>query len=393
MSNRVKDLSADGAKESAARSRHKEGGTWTFLTWAFFISQLIGSEQFVGAAAAASPDESAQSPNAPMLDSSVLSPGLASLMGTAGTTAEESQSQPIADDPPEGRGSVAQASGVQSHFARADNASSNPRFAADVADGGDIGLFSHISWSDEYLPASANLIDGAVQPITQTAHSLAEMLTDAIDIVLHPLPPVIGELAEAIADTAFSATSDLDTLVTDGATTVLSNVDGLANSVGQNVENVVDQLLPGGGQVPVLTSALSAVANTLGTPAEGPHPSLGVELIGYRLDNNDAQTVDKVVASSGEIVFRQSQPADSGANDLFSGGLYTDYHLAFRAALQPSGFESGAIAAPSSSDLLDHSLPIPDHGSTTSNDESLLISQPIILDDMAHRSLGDGISH
>ena len=44
---------AKNAHEFAHKARQKEGGLWNFLTWAFFISQALGGDQFIGAAAAA----------------------------------------------------------------------------------------------------------------------------------------------------------------------------------------------------------------------------------------------------------------------------------------------------------------------------------------------------
>ena len=45
--------SAKTANEFAHKARQKEGGVWNFMTWAFFISQVLAGDQFIGAAAAA----------------------------------------------------------------------------------------------------------------------------------------------------------------------------------------------------------------------------------------------------------------------------------------------------------------------------------------------------
>jgi hypothetical protein len=81
--------SARNAHEAAQKARQKEGGLWNFLTWAFFISQTLGGDQFIGAAAAATAEGDPQARKGDGSDEVAKNPGFGQPTGTRTDAGEE----------------------------------------------------------------------------------------------------------------------------------------------------------------------------------------------------------------------------------------------------------------------------------------------------------------
>src|SRR5688500_6357510 len=70
---------------------HKERALWNFLTWSFFIAQVLAAEQFIGAHAKAAGNLDLSSPNSSTAQA-VPKSDLASLEGAASTPDDVRQS-------------------------------------------------------------------------------------------------------------------------------------------------------------------------------------------------------------------------------------------------------------------------------------------------------------
>jgi len=423
-----KTEAARDAHEFSHKARQKEGGLWNFMTWAFFISQVVAGDQFIGAAAAAATDGDPQARKGDGPDDVTKNPGLGQLTSGSRTNAGEepaaaagqshaSDANAAPDgsdglsnyaDLPElngfgrapaeqsGAGAVQQAAFEESASnGPVSGGGSTPADNPSLPDGGGHGPLPDIDLGPIVNPGVLlpgigggvsdvidGLVDNAVLPLTYTVADLVETLTGTIDGVLQPLTGVVDDLVGSV----------------DG---LLDNaVAPLTGALDTIVEGTVSPLLEGLGEVTApLTGTIDDVAETLGSTIGAAAPALtglvdGLTggLSGQGADNGGP--LQDAVASAGEIVFKTLPVAgDLGLDSLFSEGGYTDYNLALRSDAADSAPSHGLASSGGSSTLLEHILTgSNDAGHQFDDDQARNVGLPSILDEIALRGLGDGIS-
>lgn len=429
--------SAKNAHEFAYKARQKEGGLWNFMTWAFFISQVLGGDQFIGAAAAATTDGDPQARKSDGSDDVAKNSGLGQLTSGSRTNAGEEPTAAArqshatdanaapdgADglsnyaDLPElngfGRAPAEQSSaGAVQQAAFEEPASSGPgggggSTPADnpsLPGAGGHGPLPDIDLGPIFNPGGLlpgigdglsdvidSLVDNAVLPLTDTVADLVQTLTGTIDGVLKPLTGVVDDLVgsiDGLLDNAVAPlTGALDTIVEGTVSPLLANVDDLIESLGDGL----------GEAAAPLTGTIDDVVETLGSTIGSAAPALTGLVdgltggLGGQGEDNGGPLQD-AVGSSGQIVFKALPVAgDLGLDGLFSGGGYTDYNLALRADGGPTSH--GLASTSGSSTLLDHLLPGGnDPGQSFDDDQMRNVGLPSVLDEIALRGLGDGIA-
>ena len=237
------------------------------------------------------------------------------------------------------------------------------------------------------------LVDNAVLPLAETVAELVHTLTGTIDGILTPLSGTIDDLVgsiDGLLDNAVAPlTGALDTIVEGTVSPLLANVDDLIESLGDGLGEVAAPL----------TGTIDGVVETLGSTIGSAAPAL-TDLVdgltgglGGRGEDNGGPLLD-AVASSGQIVFKALPVGgDPGLDSLFSGGGYTDYNLALRSDAADSAPSHGVANAGGSSTLLDHILTGSNGpGHQLDDDQARNVELPSVLDEIALRGLGDGIT-
>lgn len=325
----------------------REKGLWNFLTWSFFLSQILVAEQFIGTAArAADGVEPAASPEG--------SP----------TQATPESAQPLADV-------HAQGAGEQTLGAGAATQEATPSL---------------------HLPAD---------PAGQGMHAEAEFARVAADgadaapsvgvggLSLVSAEGLLGEGLNIPLSTDLGLNLDLGGVlggVGDGLSGLLGGVlEPVVEGVVAPVVDLVDDVL--GTLVPVVGQVLAPVTGLVGGVVQTLDPVTG--LLGKLVHSLVPNVAPDVVASGGSLSFAPVIP-DLGLDDLFAGGSHTDLGLALQSTAA-SGMSSGGAAA----SLLDHLVggahadSAPDQGHSDGSGQNITL--PSILDEIALRGLGDGI--
>jgi hypothetical protein len=348
----------------------RQQGLWNFLTWSFFISQVLAAESFVGGSAHAAGDT----------ESAPSSGGSSAAQAQAGLT--RSPNDMLAREPGD---TQAAAQGSESHPAALLHAMggqpSHASAATDASDTGAAGAADHATAADagsaggELLLRAANsesLADLQAATLDQTVGSTADTLGDVVGslggAVGNSVSPVLGAVGD-IVGTIGDLFGSLDATLDHALSPVLGAVGGVVGSVEQLVEHAV---------APVI-AAVGNVVGSLETILEQAAAPLG-DLLGS-LD---------IIGSEGSILVPETPPLGKlHLDDLFSNGSYTPYNLAMNLGQAPSPTANASLPiidnlladlhAGSSTDD-HHNNATPAHGALTP-----------ILDDLHLRGLGDGI--
>jgi hypothetical protein len=374
---------------------HKERGLWNFLTWSFFISQVLAAEQLIGAAAQAAPETPSPGSDAPIARTAEAAAGTFPAVGVRKVGSADDADQaganshhaalddraagPAAADHQASRGADAHAGKHPSIdgliasdgvAAATDDADASLGSAAAHTDPGldlgavlspDLGLDLHLDLGLDLGGVLADIGGGlpnlvgdlagdTLQSVVGVAGTVAHAVGDLAEHTLQPLLGSVGELADPLAQLVGHAASPIDSLV-----------GGVIAAVGGD---------SAGG------AATEAVVGTLGTVA-------------------DAAT--DIVASSGELLFKGLGGSQGlAADELFVAGKYSDYNL----ALQSSAATGGALAQPLSIaapvvSIVDGLLGAEENGAheDAQHGQSLssVIALPSVVEELGLRGLGDGI--
>ena len=362
------------AKDFAERARQRANTSWSFLTWAFFISQILGNDQLVSSAAAASTDEPGDLRTPDISDSTMQLAGPTHLPGVAGVQAEETAYQAASKNEGVGHTNFANAP-LASHYAAIEKSVDSSRLvelnrtgtlgsAGDRPDDAandlsDLGTTNTIL-DMPLLQNEIDYLDAIISDVLlETLHPVKETIDDLIGSASESLDGILGLLPHGIETLALSVNA-VDTLATDTVPALLLTADHVIRSVEEPFTTVV---------TPVVASILGDV-----------------------LDNH-MHHGQPDVGSSGHIEFA-TIPASTSLNDLFSQEKYTDYHLALRASLHEDTSTDQVVSGVSSTGLFDHILVRgADHNEPQHENTSLPFGTPSIIEEIAQRGLGDGISH
>jgi hypothetical protein len=293
-----------------------ERGLWNFLTWSFFISQVLTAGSFFGAPARAAGDADNASTST---DHSGAQAASGSLQAVAGVHA---------NSPEDGTSTVQASSELLTQHALGDHAGGPQAIAGLQEPGGNHGAGSAIIGQDLGLDPG-----GAAEPASDTREIAPEPLVSTLDQVVAPVVGVVDDVV-----------GSLDAVLDHAVAPVL----GTVGTVVGSVEAIVDH-------------TVAPVVGVLGAVAESVDTAIGqaVPLVGTAVDHVVSPLTEvigavvgaqDIVASGGNIVLPELSLVGPLAVDaLFSGGSYTPYNLALNA--EPATAQS--LAAGNSASIVD----------------------------------------
>ena len=334
---------------------HKERALWNFLTWSFFIAQVLAAEQFLGAQAKAAEDLALQPPD-PATAAVLPAESLATADATGNAT-EDPRSSPgtnlddvFATPFQLGQfdGSVIDLDAIA--VERAESSSQSIAVAgygtagAGASATGDLPDVSVDAGSD-----LLDLLDDAAGPLLNTVEDIVATLNGIVGAVTDPLLGTVGTLVHALDGAVHQALAPVTDLVGD-----------LTEPVGDIL------VLP----AKLLDDAASPVATVLD------------------LTGDLAASTHDVLASAGQLAFPALKLA--ALDDLFTNGRYTDYNIELQASAPASATTSGDPSSASPNPVFDVVDKVADAVTHPLDDAGKHVSHS--LDDLALRGLGDGIS-
>lgn len=275
---------------------HKERALWNFLTWSFFLAQVLAAEQFIGAQANAAE-----------------SPDLKAPESTGALAASQLQSLALPD------GAVAGADDVRSGL----GGSLDDVFGQSVK----LGYFGGSAIDLDH--AALARTEDFSQSISVGGYGVADAGPSLSGDAL------VGLLPDTLVDVVVP---DVLEVIGDVTTPLLNTVEDIVAALTGVVGGITDPLL---GTVGSVVGALDDVVHEVLTPV--------TNLVG-----DLAQPLSDVVASAGQLTFPLLNLA--GLDDLFNHGRYTDYNIELQASASSTATSSDAIASATIvvADVVDH---------------------------------------
>ena len=336
---------------------------WNFLTWSFFLSQVLAAEAFMGSAAHAGGEGEDSRTSTAASDTPM--PGVALSLAGVDSPASESALAPQGNSElvtvldrnfealPDGwhEGVVQAAESVPSAAMTAGGMASAAGDGAEPSSGAMPDAPSGAALEN---PADGlgGLLGDTLAPVLGTVGGVLGTVESLVDHLLSPLAGSVGDVVELLGDTLEHTLTPVVSTVSDVVGDVIGSLDGV----------VGDTLAPllGVGLGPLAALELLGPSSLQGEPAS--------QAAGVALDSLDAivaplaQVADMlgVVSSPGSIVLPEAPAlAAQNADDLFSKGAHTAYNLAINSV----PVAQAALAA--ADDLLDglSALPVLDPGS------------------------------
>jgi hypothetical protein len=303
---------------------HKERALWNFLTWSFFIAQVLAAEQFVGAQAKAAENMDLRSSD-PSAALAPVKPELASVDSTAGTPDDIRPSLGGSLDDLSFQslklgqfgGSVVDLDSVA--VARVEDLSQSifvAGYNAEAASSSNGDTLLPDTVVDVDLPDILGVIGDATGPLLDTVEDIVATLTDIVGGITDPLLDAVGSVVHAVDD-------------------VLEPVTDLVADITQPLGDVVQDALD-----PV-TDAVAALAEPLGDVV---HDVIKPVTALPGITDDLAGTTQDVLASAGALTLPVLQLA--GLDDLYDNGRYTDYGIEVHADVTTS---TAAIAGSAAS--------------------------------------------
>jgi len=379
-------------------ARSRERGLWSFLTWSFFLSQILAAQQFIGSGAYAAENaaDTTASGDGSLADA-VTGPHSAPIIGDG----------PAADEPGVAEQSDAAPSGIAGDVLR---------LPPDANLQQELGL--SLEPIDRASPTAASVPPelvtlAAAAPALQVAATgespdldvpgaLDPILGPVLDGIVSPVLGTVGDLVgtlnpvlEPVLGTVGGVVDTLESVLDPVVSPVLATVGDLAGTLDPVLDQVAAPLLDTVGDLvsplqPVIEPLAAPVLGSLAevTSEIGPLPSLaglGLESVA------GASGAGDLLASGGSVVLQELPVISSIALDnLFVGGSYSDYNLELQSTSQN--------ATTVSESAMDIDAAIQDDQTGIALDQSdaqtqsPIIALPSILDEIALRGLGDGIS-
>jgi hypothetical protein len=287
---------------------HKERALWNFLTWSFFIAQVLAAEQFIGAHAKAAGNLDLSSPNSSTAQA-VPKSDLASLEGAASTPDDVRQSLGGSLDDMSFQslklgqfgGTVIDLDSIS--VARVDDVSQSISVAGYATDA---GLAPTGDNPSDLLPAP--LVDVDLPDILGVTGDVTGPLLDTVEDIVATLTGVVGGITDPLLDTVGSVVQVVD----DVLEPVTDLVADITQPLGDVVQNVVNPVMD---VIAHLTEPLGGVVDNAITPVTA--------LLG--ITDDLAGTTQDVLASAGALTLPVLQLA--GLDDLYDNGRYTDYGI------------------------------------------------------------------
>jgi hypothetical protein len=352
-------IEPDGRAQTPMPLAQRERGLWSFLTWSFFISQVLAAGSFVGSSAHAAGDA----------DAAAGSTDHASAQGGAGpqhlvaalhanaseetaTSAHASSNQILGQHPVDDHSGAAKAiTGLP------EQVGNHGAGSGTIAHALDVGV-------DRTVDAGSDVRDIAAEPLTSAADQAEAVIGDVV--------------------------ASLDTILADAAAPVVGAVVG-------SLEAVADQVVaPLAGMVDAVATSLDTTIDQVAAPLVGTvgeiAGSFAPAIASVTAPPMDAAGALDVVASAGNIVLPELPLiASLHVDDLFSGGSHTPYSLALNA--EPSA--THPQDAGGSTSIIDAILGEP-HGDSGPPDDHHGTQMPgtvvsSALEELHLRGLGDAL--
>jgi hypothetical protein len=302
---------------------HKERALWNFLTWSFFISQVLAAEQFIGAQAKAAEglDLKASDPTAAVATLPLES---LSVVDGTGSATEDVRSSPVGS--------------LDDVFA--------PPLKLGTFDGSVIDLDSIAeARADDVAQSISVSAYGAAalsNPSSDTPGGLTPDPDLVIDVVVPDVLDVIGDVTSPLLNTVEDIVATLTGIVGSITDPLLGAVGGVVHALDDLVPDV---LAPVTSLVADLTHPLD-LDNALALPGE---------LLGGAA-SPVTDTVQDVVGTAGQLVFPLLNLA--GLDDLYNNGRYTEYNIELQTGASASSTATSSdpvtSAASAVTDVVDH---------------------------------------
>jgi hypothetical protein len=260
---------------------HKERALWNFLTWSFFIAQVLAAEQFIGAQAKAAGSLDLSSPDASAAQAMPKS-DLASLESAAGTSDDVRQSLGGSLDDLSFQslklgqfgGTVVDLDSIS--VARVEDVSQSISVAgyatdAGLAPTGDTpGDLLPAPLVDVDLPDILGVIGDTTGPLLDTVEDIVATLTGVVGGITDPLLDTVGDVVqiaddvlEPVTDVAAALTDPLNDVVHDVLSPVTDVVATLTDPLGDVVHDILN---PVTDVVATLTDPLGDVVHDVLNP-------------------------------------------------------------------------------------------------------------------------------
>lgn len=400
---------------------HKERALWNFLTWSFFLAQILAVEQLLAGQANAAVNHDPAASDISSESAVVELDGMMADADEGGMTGEEAaeasrvnqgaedsrqmmkidradEASIVLDAPPQAESQEA----VQSEIVSSGQPSVSEEVPAEVV----MPVFTA-----DLQPDLIDVVGGTLDPVLGTIDDIIEALEEIVGDATDPLLGVVGDGLGAVVEPLLGTLQNVVKVVGDAGGDVIDIVEAVTEpllgtvstvvaSLQGTIDGIAEPLLD--GLQGTLPQALAAITGDLDDVIDIAVQPVGeiAGLAGTALDvlqspvDLATSVVGDVLASPGALTFPAL--ASTGLDDLFSGGSYTDYNLAIHEPLSlvsASATIDAAISSPAATvlalasdadadDLLDDlgdDLPLP-HIVTSG-----------LLDSGVFRGLGDGI--
>lgn len=214
---------------------HKERALWNFLTWSFFIAQVLAAEQFIGAQAKAAEglDLKASDPTAamaPPLEALASADGTGNAMddvrSSPGTSLDDVFASPLKLG--DFDGSVIDLDAIA--VTRGDDVSQSISVAGYSAAATDAagGLLAE-PVIDVVVPDILDVIGGATGPLLNTVEDIVATLTQIVSGITDPLLGAVGNVVHVLDDVVRDVLAPVTDLVAD----LTQPLDDVLASAGQ----------------------------------------------------------------------------------------------------------------------------------------------------------------
>jgi len=401
----------DGSEREAGRaSSHREHGLWSFLTWSFFLSQLLAAQQLIGAAAnAAEAADEAQTSSDPSATHALIRQATGSMLETGPAAEEAGPAQEpgtLASDLASPASHLLPGTGLPHELELSLEASGN------VSQGGTgFEALSDVTQLAAAEPAAGPGLPGvpptAVDPsggdpvIPPVPDPVLPPAPDVIEDVVDNLDPVMEGVVSPLLDTVGELLGTLDPVLASVTEPVLDIVGELTETLDPIIDQVVAPVIEIAGD---LLPTLETVGEPIAAPLLASIGGLGEDtgpigsLIGLASDSLEgALDTEEILASGGSVLLEELPViSDISLDDLFSGGGYTDYGLELQVtvATEPEGgapdASVSASASPSDTELaLQTDLDSPGLIEGTVQALGNNIALPSALEGLGLRGLGD----
>ena len=339
-------------------SERREKGLWSFLTWSFFLSQVVGAEQASAAATrpSGSADDTTSTSDAAVSQAATnaVRPLTAETQEAAADASVQNLAQAAAPSVflaaapaeltlPEVR-SIDESSTVRLTSSAPESLVGNqpaansapaviphPELGSDAPGVGDLSLPTI-----EIPPVVGQVIAPVMDLVGEVVDDIGDVLDSVVDQVVAPVISIVGDVIQVLDPVVDHMVAPVIGIVGDVVGDVVQVLDPVVEQVIAPVVQALDPVVAPVAEV--LEPLLAPVADIVGGPL--------ASLLGLGPGGGTPIIMTPVVAASSSSMDFEGAPAAGSLplDDLFSGGGYTDYNLALRGDV-PAGANSapGAI--------------------------------------------------